>query len=58
MLNWAARYYPIIRILKTYGLYDSASLLEIGSESIGIGRFRKVPFIGVIFYFPLSRHGL
>ena len=46
MLNWAARYYPIIRILKTYGLYDSASLLEIGSGSIGIGRFRKVPFVG------------
>jgi hypothetical protein len=54
MLNWAARYYPIIRILKAYGLYDSASLLEIGSGSIGIGRFRKVPFIGCDISFPFE----
>ena len=54
MLNWAARYYPIVRILKTYGLYDSASLLEIGSGSIGIGRFRKVPFVGCDISFPFE----
>jgi hypothetical protein len=46
MLNWAARYYPIVRILKTHGLFRDASLLEIGSGPTGIGRFRKVPFVG------------
>jgi hypothetical protein len=46
VLNWAARYYPILRILKVRGFFDSGSLLEIGSGPIGIGRYRKVPFIG------------
>src|ERR1700761_6790925 len=46
MLNWAARYYPIVRILKAHGLFKKASLLEIGSGATGIGRFRKVPFVG------------
>lgn len=52
MLNWAARYYPIIRILKAHGLSGSGSLLEIGSGSIGIGRFRKVSFVGCDISFP------
>ena len=52
MLNWAARYYPIIRILKAHDLFDSGSLLEIGSGSIGIGRFRKVSFVGCDISFP------
>jgi hypothetical protein len=46
MLNWAARYYPIVRTLKAHGLFHQGSLLEIGSGSVGIGRFRKVPFVG------------
>ena len=46
MLNWAARYYPIVRTLKANNLFHKGSLLEIGSGSIGIGRFRKVPFVG------------
>ena len=46
MLNWAARYYPIVRILKQHGLFRDASLLEIGSGAVGIGHFRKVPFVG------------
>lgn len=54
MLNWAARYYPIVQILKADGLYDSASLLEIGSGPIGIGRFRKVPFVGCDISFPFE----
>jgi hypothetical protein len=53
MLNWAARYYPIIRILKRHGLFANASLLEIGSGPIGIGRFRKVPFVGCDISFPI-----
>jgi hypothetical protein len=46
MLNWAVRYYPILDILKTEGLLEDGSLLEIGSGPIGIGGFRKVPFVG------------
>lgn len=53
MLNWAARYYPIIRVLKAHGLFERASLLEIGSGPIGIGRFRKVPFVGCDISFPV-----
>ena len=52
MLNWAARYYPIIRVLKDHDLYRQGSLLEVGSGSIGIGRFRKVPFVGCDIRFP------
>jgi len=54
MLNWAARYYPIIRTLKVHGLFEDASLLEIGSGPIGIGRFRKVPFVGCDISFPFQ----
>jgi len=46
VLNWAVRYYPIVRILESEGLLKKGSLLEIGSGPIGIGLFRKVPFIG------------
>ena len=53
MLNWAARYYPIIRTLKAHDLFNKGSLLEIGSGSIGIGRFRKVPFVGCDLTFPM-----
>jgi hypothetical protein len=53
MLNWAARYYPIIRVLKAHGLFERATLLEIGSGPIGIGRFRKVPFVGCDISFPV-----
>jgi hypothetical protein len=46
VLNWAVRYYPIVRILECEGLLRKGTLLEIGSGPIGIGLFRKVPFIG------------
>src|SRR5258708_1388833 len=45
MLNWAARYYPILRELNPH-LSETGTLLEIGSGSIGIGKFRRVPFVG------------
>jgi SAM-dependent methyltransferase len=54
MLNWAARYYPIVRILKGLGQFDEASLLEIGSGPVGIGKFRKVPFVGCDISFPFE----
>lgn len=45
MLNWAARYYPILRVLRPY-LSETNSLLEVGSGSIGIGKFHRRPFVG------------
>ncbi|MBW4040114.1 MAG: methyltransferase domain-containing protein [Acidobacteria bacterium] len=54
MLNWAARYYPIVDILKANGLFESGTVLEIGSGSVGLGRFRKVPFIGCDLTFPME----
>ena len=46
MLNWAARYFPILRALKQHGLLENGTILEIGSGPFGIGTFRKVPFTG------------
>jgi hypothetical protein len=46
VLNWAVRYYPILSVLENEGLLEEGALLEIGSGPIGIGGFRKVPFIG------------
>ncbi len=54
MLNWAARYYPILRILKASNLLEQGSVLEIGSGPIGLGRFRKVPFVGCDIAFPFE----
>jgi hypothetical protein len=45
MLNWAARYFPILRVLKPQ-LSETDSLLEVGSGSIGIGKFYHAPFVG------------
>lgn len=52
MLNWAARYYPILRVLKQHGLLSAGSVLEIGSGPFGLGTFRKVPFVGCDLSFP------
>jgi Methyltransferase domain len=46
LLNWAVRYFPILKVLKRYGFLRSGTLLEIGSGPFGIGTFRKVPFTG------------
>jgi SAM-dependent methyltransferase len=45
MLNWAARYFPILRALKQR-LAETDSLLEIGSGPVGIGMFSGFPFVG------------
>jgi SAM-dependent methyltransferase len=45
MLNWAARYFPILRVLKQQ-LAETDSLLEIGSGAVGIGKFHHARFIG------------
>lgn len=54
MLNWAARYYPITRILKSHDMFEQGSVLEIGSGPVGLGRFRKVPFVGCDVSFPFE----
>jgi hypothetical protein len=46
LLNWAARYFPILRALKRHRLLRDGTILEIGSGPFGIGTFRKVPFTG------------
>jgi hypothetical protein len=51
MLNWAARYFPILRVLKSQ-LSGRDSLLEIGSGPFGIGKFHRVPFVGCDVSFP------
>ena len=56
MLNRAARYFPILRTLKQENLLSSSSVLEIGSGPIGLGEFRKVPFIGSDIVFPEKPH--
>ncbi len=45
MLNWAARYFPIVRVLKQH-LNGTDSLLEIGSGSVGVGKFYPAAFVG------------
>ena len=52
MLNWAARYYPILRCLERHGLLSQGNILEIGSGPVGLGRFRRVPFTGCDLSFP------
>lgn len=56
MLNWAARYFPILRVLKQE-LGEAHSLLEIGSGSVGIGTFYRTPFVGCDVIFPWKPHG-
>ena len=45
MLNRAARFFPILRELKS-NLPVGGSLLEVGSGAIGLGEFWEVPFVG------------
>lgn len=51
MLNWAARYFPILRALKPR-LAETDSLLEVGSGPIGIGKFYRSRFVGCEIKFP------
>lgn len=51
MLNWAARYYPILRALGP-SFTEQDSLLEIGAGPFGIGRYRRVSFVGCDLSFP------
>jgi len=44
-LNWAVRYFPLLRVLRE-GLAPGDRLLEIGSGPYGLGKFYKHPFVG------------
>jgi O-antigen/teichoic acid export membrane protein len=50
VLNWATRYYPILRAIKQHMPQPQSerpcSLLEVGAGPVGIGRFYRAPFIG------------
>lgn len=46
MLNRAARYFPILRVLKHHSLLPHCSILEIGSGSLGLGEFLQNSFVG------------
>jgi hypothetical protein len=50
-LNWAARYYPIMRMLDRQ-ISKTSSVLEIGAGPFGIGRFRRTAFVGCDVSFP------
>ena len=45
MLNWAARYFPIVRVLKRH-LNKTDSVLEIGSGYVGMGEIYRHAFTG------------
>ena len=53
MLNWAARYLPILKVLRQQGA-KIGTLLEVGSGSVGIGKFYNAAFVGcdLSFLFP------
>jgi SAM-dependent methyltransferase len=45
MLNWAVRYWPIVRALRLH-LNRTDSILEVGSGSVGLAKFYDAPFVG------------
>ncbi len=51
MLNWAVRYFPILRVLKNDS-GDKGLILEIGSGSFGLAQFYSGPVIGCDVSFP------
>ena len=54
MLNWAARYFPILRILRRQ-ITDGQAILEIGSGSYGPAHFYRHRFVGCDVKFPRPR---
>jgi SAM-dependent methyltransferase len=46
LLDHAARYFPILRVLRQHNLLAGASILEIGSGAVGLGEFHKSEFVG------------
>jgi len=51
MLNWAVRYFPILRTLRRHGA-DTGLILEIGSGSFGLAHFYRGYIVGCDVSFP------
>lgn len=51
MLNWAARYFPILRVLRSH-VEDGEPVLEIGSGSFGLAHFTNQAVVGCDLTFP------
>lgn len=51
MLNWAVRYFPILRVLRRHAA-DSGPILEIGSGSYGLAHFYRGQVVGCDLNFP------
>ena len=51
MLNWAVRYFPVLRVLRTH-VRDGEPVLEIGSGSFGLAHFYHERIIGSDLSFP------
>jgi SAM-dependent methyltransferase len=51
LLNWAARYFPILRVLSNHA-HDADPILEIGSGSFGLAHFHPGRVVGCDIMFP------
>jgi SAM-dependent methyltransferase len=51
LLNWAARYYPILRRLRSL-LGEDGSVLEVGCGPFGLAYFYRKPMVGCDIHFP------
>ena len=51
MLNWAVRYFPILRVLRRYA-FGTGTVLEVGSGSFGLARFYRGQVVGCDVNFP------
>jgi len=51
LLNWAARYFPILRVLKNHAEGDRP-VLEVGSGSFGLAYFWRGRVVGCDITFP------
>jgi SAM-dependent methyltransferase len=56
LLNQAARYFPILRVLHEQ-LDRNPSVLEVGVGPTGVGQFWKHPFVGADVFFPIPPSG-
>ncbi|PYV26778.1 MAG: hypothetical protein DMG27_05785 [Acidobacteria bacterium] len=45
MLNWAVRYFTILRVLRRF-IRDGEPVLEIGAGAHGLAKFYHYPFVG------------
>jgi len=51
LLNWAVRYFPILRVLKRH-VVGTGLILEVGSGSFGLAHFHRGEIVGCDVNFP------